>query len=550
MLTKESFFLNTLRKQNFKFVSKDLKRYYFFVFSFTLMSFRFFLTTFFTGIFFFPIFSASACECPLLTRDETIAAADIIFVGTAEQTLEENGRIKTLFSVQQGWGNLQKVVFILSDIPETDSCGSSFEIGEQYLIYAREFQDGFFTDLCAGNKMNPGDVKIFLGKPDVTYTDVLDIPETQPSSLEEEAIFPDVSKQSDFRDAILYLHEKNIIDGYPDGMFRPEKTISRAAFVKLVTLSVFSESEIESCKTSKKFSDVPSESWFAPYVCMAVEHNIASGFPDGMFHPEKTVAFAGAAKMIVNAFGFDSLGSGEWFAPYVRRLGLEHAIPTSVKYVSDQLTRAEVSEMIFRLLTETTSKDSANAEKILSQNCLEFNFETVEHVDLNRVRETWLSWTNAERTKRGLKPYTLDNQLSRTATIWSEQAAEQGSISHKRSAQQSVYYDYWLMEDWFSNLGLTFFNNHRNTFTENIGWGPYSCSQTDCTNALISALRTTFDFYMAEEGTGSTAHFDSVTNQYLQEIGVGVAVNVSLGTYYLTIHYGTSITSEPQEICQ
>ncbi|QQS58824.1 S-layer homology domain-containing protein [Candidatus Peregrinibacteria bacterium] len=513
------------------------------------MSFRFFLTTLFTGIFFLPVFSASACECPLLTRDQIIAAADAIFVGTAEQISTENGQVKTLFSIQKSWGDLQKVTFVWSDIPGIDSCGPQFEQGEQYLIYAREFQNGLFTDSCAGNKVNPENVESFLGEPKAAYTAPIDIPNEKPASLEEESIFPDVPKQSSFRDAILYLHERDIIGGYSDGDFRPEKTISRAAFVKLITLSVFSEDKIVACKTNQRFSDVPQESWFAPYVCMAVEHGIVSGFPDGTFHPEKAVAFAGASKMIVNAFELEPLGAGEWFAPFARRLGMEKAIPTSVEYVSDQLTRAEVSEMLFRLLTKEKTKDSADVETILGQNCLLFDFETVANVDMNRIRETWLGWTNTARNKRGLKSYTLNNQLSRTATLWSEQAAQQGFISHKRAGQKEIYYDYWRMEEWFSNLGLTFFNNHRTTFTENIGWGPYRCSQADCTDELLGAIRTTFDFYMAEEGTGSTAHFESVVNPYFQEIGIGISVNPSGDTYFLTVHYGTTITSDPAPIC-
>ena len=52
---------------------------------------------------------------------------------------------------------------------------------------------------------------------------------------------------------LFCIFTKKIIDGYPDGMFRPEKTISRAAFVKLVTLSVFQKVKLSRARRAKIF---------------------------------------------------------------------------------------------------------------------------------------------------------------------------------------------------------------------------------------------------------------------------------------------------------
>ena len=202
----------------------------------------------------FPLVHASACECPLLTREETIAAADIIFVGTAEQTSEENGRNKTLFLFSKD-GEIFRKWFYSEWYSRNRFLRIIIRNRRTIPYLCTRISRRIFTDLCAGNKMNPGDVKIFLGKPDVTYTDVLDIPETQPSSLEEEAIFPDVSKQSDFRDCYFVSSRKKKYYWWISRWHVPpwENHQSCRLFVKLVTLSVFSESEIESCKTSKNF---------------------------------------------------------------------------------------------------------------------------------------------------------------------------------------------------------------------------------------------------------------------------------------------------------
>ena len=38
-------------------------------------------------------------------------------------------------------------------------------------------------------------------------------------------------------------------------------------------------------------------------------------------------------------------------------------------------------------------------------------------------------------------------------------------------------------------------------------------------------------------------------NPLFRKIGLGVTVNPETGRYYLTVHYGTEITSDPPPVC-
>ena len=105
------------------------------------------------------------------------------------------------------------------------------------------------------------------------------------------------------------------------------------------------------------------------------------------------------------------------------------------------------------------------------------------------------------------------------------------------------------MVKWFDALGLDFENDHRVTFTENIGWGVYSCTKKDCTQDMIKAVRSTFDIYMAEKGEASSAHYNSIMNKYFNEVGIGIALRPDLKKYFLTIHYATKITSALPPVC-
>lgn len=55
--------------------------------------------------------------------------------------------------------------------------------------------------------------------------------------------------------------------------------------------------------TSLLFTDVDYQSWYAQYVCIAKELNIVEGYPDGTFKPANQISIAEAAKILVNAYG-------------------------------------------------------------------------------------------------------------------------------------------------------------------------------------------------------------------------------------------------------
>lgn len=119
-------------------------------------------------------------------------------------------------------------------------------------------------------------------------------------------------------------------------------------------------------------------------------------------------------------------------------------------------------------------------------------------------------------------------------------------MTHSRDGSQS-YYDYNVMKKWFQDLGLSFTNTASQTFTENIGMGPYRCSGGDCTDDLIVAIRQTFDFYLSEEKKEYRPHFNAIVNPSFTMLGLGVSVKGD--RYYLTTHFGTTFSKVPPRIC-
>jgi len=359
--------------------------------------------------------------------------------------------------------------------------------------------------------------------------------------------FNDIN-DSDYKEAITYVKEENIVQGYEDGTYKPEEEINRAEFVKILIESKINKNPTEYSEDC--FPDVKETDWFSSYVCYAKEEGIISGHEDGTFKPENEIKITEASKIIVNTLQLNPTENNEeWYSKFLEVLTNQNYLPTSISHVTNKVKRGEMAEMIWRIKEKITDKESPTLEDLTNTTCQDSGEQLPSNIDMNKVRNTWLNWTNTERSNLNLHKYTRNDQLERTATAWAETAEKRGYIDHKREGQ-SAYYDYNLINEWFQNQGLEFENIHRVTFTENINWGPYKCDQADCTDYLIEEIRYGFDFYMSEKEQEYRPHYNSVMNGYFNEIGLGIAIDEQAEKFYMAVHYGTKITSEPDPICQ
>lgn len=354
------------------------------------------------------------------------------------------------------------------------------------------------------------------------------------------------TKQHRYEKAIDYAQRNAIVKGYSDGSFKPESPINRAEFTKILVESVLGQTPNE--PNTRCFPDVESGIWFEKYVCYG-KGKLFDGYPDGSFQPTNNVNIAEAAKIISNAFGLSvpSEVAGEiWYGRYLQALENNHSIPGTVTSGFHLVTRGEMVEMIMILNEKLTNKETLSACDFIPERCEAHTFTgygdqfTAYNIDMQKVRIAWLAWYNAERQKEGLYDYHYNNQLNRSAYIWSEFSKNREEMSHKRIGQ-TEYYDYNMINEWFAKLGLQFENIDRVTFTENIGWGVLSCNDGECTDELIDAIKSTFDFYMAEKTQDYRPHYNSVMNAYFKEIGLGISIDEATKKYYLTVHYGTKL---------
>ena len=86
-------------------------------------------------------------------------------------------------------------------------------------------------------------------------------------------------------DAVNTLLEHGVVHGYPDGMFRPEQTVTREEAAKMLAMLVWKIGAPPETKPAVSFSDVSADRWSKAVIDFLVVRGCLTGYPDGTFQP-------------------------------------------------------------------------------------------------------------------------------------------------------------------------------------------------------------------------------------------------------------------------
>jgi hypothetical protein len=112
--------------------------------------------------------------------------------------------------------------------------------------------------------------------------------------------FSDVPRGSTFYEYIETARARGIIEGYPDGTFRPGANVSRGQVCKIVALARGWKLINPFVAT---FSDVPRGSTFYEYIETAVQKGVVNGYGNGTFGPGNPAARGQIAKIVYLSLG-------------------------------------------------------------------------------------------------------------------------------------------------------------------------------------------------------------------------------------------------------
>lgn len=134
------------------------------------------------------------------------------------------------------------------------------------------------------------------------------------------ASFSDVTGTSVEASAIYKLNGLGVIDGYPDGTFGPEKTITRAEFAKIACVTAGLKSVASGMGgTASPFSDVATDHWANGWINVAAAQGYVKGDPAGTFRPEDQITQAEVVTVLLRLLGYNDNLPGEWPSDYIAK---------------------------------------------------------------------------------------------------------------------------------------------------------------------------------------------------------------------------------------
>lgn len=181
----------------------------------------------------------------------------------------------------------------------------------------------------------------------------------QGSTDVEPAALTDISKNW-AKDSIQRLVKAGVLNGYPDGTFRPDNYLTRAEFCIVICAAMdLSTSGVES-----PFADT-ADAWAAPYIGAAYEAGYVNGKGGSLFGPEEWITREQMAVILCRAKGLTSTKAASftdadsisgWARDAVNaaaEAGILQGGSDGALRPQDRVTRAEMAVMVDRLLERT-----------------------------------------------------------------------------------------------------------------------------------------------------------------------------------------------------
>jgi len=95
-------------------------------------------------------------------------------------------------------------------------------------------------------------------------------------------LFADIAFEHPLYEALSFLKDKESIDVYTDGSFRPNEIVTRVGAIKMIFKAAGIEIDPYDTDGKDEFSDTKEGMWYIPYVKAATKFEISNGTKMGL----------------------------------------------------------------------------------------------------------------------------------------------------------------------------------------------------------------------------------------------------------------------------
>ncbi len=129
------------------------------------------------------------------------------------------------------------------------------------------------------------------------------ISEEKGETISGKSSFVDVSSKEWYSSYIGYLEKYNVINGYNDGTFKPDASVTRAEFVAMTVRYYDLFNDVNRTGNSVKYTDVASSYWAYTDIAFAKNIGWLNGYADGTFKGDNNITRAEVVTVTNHATG-------------------------------------------------------------------------------------------------------------------------------------------------------------------------------------------------------------------------------------------------------
>ena len=174
-------------------------------------------------------------------------------------------------------------------------------------------------------------------------------------------------------DAVNMLSALGVINGYDDGSYKPDATVTRAEMAKMIFVVRNNKIDDSAYKNnSTKLTDV-NKHWAAGYIKFCESQGIIAGKGNNKFDPDATVTGVEAAKMLLVVSGYDAQKAGltgsAWQTNVLKYAGAAGILDGVNSALESGLPRQYAAQMIYNTLDVNRvkwSEDSKSFDDVLN----------------------------------------------------------------------------------------------------------------------------------------------------------------------------------------
>ena len=170
------------------------------------------------------------------------------------------------------------------------------------------------------------------------------------SKLGVESTFKDVEAGYWAAEAIEELVALGVLNGYEDGTFKPDNSVTRAEFTAMLIKGF---NLIDETYASNGFTDIPGSHWALPFISIAYDQGYINGRSESVFDPGGNISGAELATIAVNTMAEEDKAATVQ-GPYWYSANVAIAEKANLLYsdfvAGEEATRAQCAYVVSQLL--------------------------------------------------------------------------------------------------------------------------------------------------------------------------------------------------------